>query len=199
MPSYAEDQLKTQLEKDAGFTIVNIKVSEPLKEKTLRLKMVEQVLVSETAPPTVPPQGASLLDRISHAYDVQVVILISSYNGPSPYKNNEKRVNVEGYGLFTRWLFRGIFRGFLSFRKAYAYAQVGVVVYKVQPVTYIAAARTISKGRPLRPIKGFDWKANLSDLPNSELDKAKSPIQEDINAAVTKALRNANLTPSSPR
>ena len=198
MPAYAEDQLKTQLEKDARFTIVKIKLSEPLREKTLRLKMVEQVLVSQTAPPTVPPQGSNLLDRISHPYDVQVVILIGSYNGPSPYKNNEEQINVEGYGLFTRWLFRGIFGGFLSFRKAYAYAQIGVVVYKVQPVIYIAAARAIAKGRPLRPINNFDWKANIRNLPQAELNKTKPLIQGYLDEAVKRALRNANLTSSRP-
>jgi len=164
MPSYAQGQLKTQLAKDARFTIVQIKLSKPLQEKTLRLKMVEQVLVSRTAPPTLPPQGVRLLDRISQPHDVQVVILIGSYNGPSPHKNNEELIYVEGYGLFTRWLFRGILGGFLSSRKAYAYAQIGVVVYKVQPVTYVAAARAIRKGRPLRPINDFNWDANIRNL-----------------------------------
>jgi hypothetical protein len=199
MPSYAENQLKTQLGKDTRFTIVKIKLSEPLQEKTLRLKMIEQVLVSRTVPPIVPPQGARLLDRVSQPYDVQVVILIGSYNGPGPYrKNTDEQINVEGYGLFTRWLFRGIFGGLLSARKAYAYAQIGVVVYKVQPATYIAAARAIRKGRQLRPINDFNWNANIRNLPESELNRTKHLIEEYIDEAVKRALRNADLTTARP-
>ena len=195
MPSYAEGKVKTLLEKDAGFTVVKIKVSEPLKEKNLRINMIEQVLLSETAPPTVPPQGARTLAAISNPYDVQAVIVIGSYSGPSPYKSGQVQIKVEGYGLFTRKLFGGIFGGFLSFRKAYAYAQIGVVVFKVQPVIYVGATRTIAKGRPRRPINDFNWEADLRNLPESELDKAKPHIQGYINDAVDKALRNANLTP----
>jgi hypothetical protein len=205
MPSYAEGQLKTQLAKNARFTSVKIKLSEPLQEKILRLKMVEQVLVSQTAPPTLPPQGVRLLDRVSQPYDVQVVILIGSFNGPGPYRKNIERaetvepINIEGYGLFTRWLFRGVFSGWLSFRKAYSYAQIGVVVYKVQPVTYVAAARAIRKGRPLRAINDFNWDANIRNLSESELNRTKNHIEEYINETINKALRDANLIPSSPK
>ena len=104
--------------------------------------------------------------------------------------------------MFTRKLFSGnlgsVFGGLFSFRKAYAYAQIGVVVYKVQPVNYIYAARTIAKGRHLRPIKNFDWDADLRNLPESELDQAKPLIQGYINEAVDKALQKANLTPPPP-
>ena len=197
MPSYAGNQLKTQLGQNTRFTIVKIKLSEPVQAKNLRLKMVEQVLLSGTAPPTLPPQGVRLLDRISQPYDVQVVILISSYSGPSPYKN-EELIKVEGYGLFTRRLFQGILGGFLSFRKAYAYAQIGVVVYKTQPLTYIAAARAIRKGRPLRPINDFNWDANIRNLSESELNRTKHHIEDYIKEALKRALRNANLTHSRP-
>ena len=190
MPAYAEGRLRTLLEKDARFTVVEIKVSEKLTRELLRLNMVEQVILSETAPPTVPPPGAMSLDTVSDPYDVQVVVVIGSYSGPSPY------------GLFTRKLFSGklgsVFGGLFSFRKAYAYAQIGVVVYKVQPVIYIHGARTIAKGRHLRPIKDFNWDVDLRNLPESELDQAKSPIQGYINEAVNKTLQKANLTPLPP-
>ena len=202
MPAYAEGRLRTLLEKDARFTVVEIKVSEKLTRELLRLNMVEQVILSETAPPTVPPPGARSLDTVSDPYDVQVVVVIGSYSGPSPFRSKDVQLKVQGYGLFTRKLFSGklgsVFGGLFSFRKAYAYAQIGVVVYKVQPVIYIHGARTIAKGRHLRPIKNFDWDADLSNLPESELDHAKSPIQGYINEAVNKALQKANLTPPPP-
>ncbi|MGD9227060.1 MAG: hypothetical protein PVF26_11210 [Desulfobacterales bacterium] len=202
MPAYAEGKLKTLLQKDARFTIVEMKVSEPLTSEKLRLNMIEQIILSESAPPTVPPQGARLLDTVSDPYDVQAVVVIGSYSGPSPFKSAEEPFELQGYGLFTRKLFAGkfgqILGGFFSFRKVYAYAQIGVVVFKVQPVTYIGAARTIVKGRHLRPIKDFNWEADLRNLPESELDKAKTLIQGYINDAVNKALRNANLTASTP-
>ncbi len=198
MPAYAQDKLKTLLEKDAGFTVVEIKVSDPQTREQLRLSMIEQVILSESAPPTVPPQGARSLDKVSDPHDVEAVIVIGSYSGPSPFKSAEERLKVQGYGLFTRKLFGGIFGGFLSFRMAYAYAQIGVVVFKVQPVIYIGAARTIVKGRHLRPIKDFNWDADLRNLPESELDQAKPLIQGFINEAVNKALRKANLTSPPP-
>jgi hypothetical protein len=199
MPAYAQGRLRTLLEKDARFTVVEIKVSEELTREQLRLNMIEQVILSETAPPTIPPQGARSLDSVSDPYDVQVVVVIGSYSGPSPFRSGDVRLKVQGYGLFTRKLFSGklgsVFGGLFSFRKAYAYAQIGVVVYKVQPVIYVHAARTIAKGRHLRPIKDFNWDADLRNLPESELDQAKFPIQGFINEAVNKALQKANLTP----
>ena len=202
MPAYAQGRLRTLLEKDARFTVVEIKVSEELRREQLRLNMIEQVILSETAPPTIPPQGARSLDTVSDPYDVQVVVVIGSYSGPSPFRSGDVRLKVQGYGLFTRKLFSGklgsVFGGLFSFRKAYAYAQIGVVVYKVQPVIYVHAARTIAKGRHLRPIKDFNWDTDLRNLPESELDQAKFPIQGFINEAVNKALQKANLTPLPP-
>ena len=199
MPAYAEGRLRTLLEKDARFTVVEIKVSEKLTREQLRLNMIEQVILSKTSPPTVPPQGARSLDTVSDPYDVQAVVVIGSYSGPSPFRSRDVQLKVQGYGLFTKKLFSGklgsVLWGLFSFRKAYAYAQIGVVVYKVQPVNYIYAARTIAKGRHLRPIKNFDWDADLRNLPESELDQAKPLIQGYINEAVDKALQKANLTP----
>ena len=160
MPAYAANQLMAQLKKDSRYTPIKIRLSESNQLKSLRSKMLEQVLLSQSHPPAIPPQGARLLDMLSQPYDVQVVIVIGSFSGPSPYKSAETQIQVEGYGLLTRKLFSGklgdVFDGLISFRKAYAYAQIGVVVYKVQPVTYIAAARAIRKGRPLRPINDFN-------------------------------------------
>ena len=202
MPAYAEGRLRTLLEKDARFTVVEIKVSEKLTREQLRLNMIEQVILSETSPPTVPPQGARSLDTVSDPYDVQVVVVIGSYYGPSPSRSKEVQLKVQGYGLFTRKLFSGklgsVLWGLFSFRKAYAYAQIGVVVYKVQPVIYVHAARTIAKGRHLRPIRDFNWDVDLRNLPEFELDQAKFPIQGYINEAVNNALQKANLTAPPP-
>ena len=203
IPSYTENQLIGQLKKDSRFTAFKIRLSEPHNKKILRLKMVEQVLLSQAFPPIIPPQGASLLDALSNPYDVQVVILIGSFKGPGPYRTNtEEFIDVEGYGLFTRRLFSGklgnVFDGLFSFRKAYAYAQMGVIVYKVQPVTYIAAARAIRKGRPLRPIKNFNWDADIRNLSESELNRTKPHIEAYIKEAIHRALGNANLTYSRP-
>jgi len=176
-------------------------VPEPHEEETLRLDMIEQVLLSQASPPTLPPEGAGLLEKISKPHDVQVVIVIGSYFGPSPYKTGvgDDRFELEGYGLFTRKLFSGklgsAFGGLFSFRKAFAYAQIGVAVYKAHPVTYIAAARTINVGPYRRPIQDFDWEANIEDLPPAELDRARPMIQGSINGAIIKALQNAKLTP----
>lgn len=102
------------------------------------------------------------------------------------------------YGLFTRKLFSGklgsVFGGLLSFRKAFAYAQIGVVVYKEHPVTYIAAAIAIKAGQYRRPIEDFNWEANIEDLPQAEINKAQPMIQGSIDGAIKGALQTANLT-----
>lgn len=201
IPSYAENQIITQLEKDPSFATVKIVVPEMYEEETLRSDMIEQVLLSQASPPTLPPEGAGLLEKISKPHNVQVVIVIGSYSGPSPYKTGvgDGRFELEGYGLFTRKLFSGklgsVFGGLLSFRKAFAYAQIGVVVYKPHPVTYIAAARAIKTGQYRRPIEDFNWEANIKELPQTELNKARPIIQGSIDGTIKKALQNANLTP----
>ena len=205
MPSYAESRVIDQLEKDAGFATDKINVPEPLKVETLRLNMVEKVLLSQSSPPILQPAGSSLLETISNGYDVQVVIVIGSYAGPSPYKGGtgNDRIQLEGYGLFTRKLFSGklgsVLGGLISFRKAFAYAQIGVVVYRVRPVTYLAAATAIREGRYRRPIEDFNWEANIKALPEAELNKARPIIQGNIDGAVNKALQNANLKAVPPR
>jgi hypothetical protein len=88
-----------------------------------------------------------------------------------------------------------VFGGLFSFRKAFAYAQIGVAVYKVKPVTYIAAARAIKAGQYRRPIEDLNWEANIKELPQAELNKARPMIQGRIDSAIKRALQKANLTP----
>ncbi len=200
IPSYAERHLITQLKTNTNLTVVEIKVSDPSKQKALRLNMIERVLLSQTAPPTIPPEGARLLETITDPENVQVVIIIGSYSGPSPYKSAETPIFLEGYGLFTRILLRGmfekIFGGFLSFRKAYAFAQIGVVVFKLQPVIYIGSTKTSSKGRPLRPLNDFDWNIDIHHVPDSELAKTRPRIEQYIDEAIEKALKISGLAAS---
>ena len=196
IPSYAERQLITQLKKNTALSVVKIEVSDPSKEKALRLNMIERVLLSETSPPTIPPEGARLLKSIANSENVQVVVIIGSYSGPSPFKSAETPIILNGYGLFTRSLFKGIFRGFLSFRKAYAFAQIGVVVFSVQPVICVGSARASSQGRPPLPLNNFDWNVDFNHLPASELAKAKPKIEQDIDGAVEKVLKITDLAPS---
>ena len=196
IPAYAEHKLTAQLKKNPNLTTVEIKVSDPAKKDALRLNLIERVVLSQTAPPTIPPEGAKLLETISSPEDVQVIVIIGSYSGPSPYKSTDTTISLEGYGLFTRSLFRGIFGSFLSFRKAYAFAQIGVVVYRVQPVIYLGSTKTSSVGRPLLPLSDFDWKADMKNLPKSEIDKAKPRIEQYIVEAVEQALKISNLSTS---
>lgn len=199
IPSYAERKLTAELKKNTNLTVVEIKVSDPSKQKALRLNMIERVLLSETAPPTIQPAGAELLEAISIPENVQVVVITGSYSGPSVYKSGEDPILLEGYGLFTRILLRGIFEkilgGVLSFRKAYAFAQIGVVVFKVQPVLYLGSAKTSAQGRPLLPLADFDWNVDINNLPEAELAKAKPRIEQYIDEAVATALEVANLVP----
>ena len=104
--------------------------------------------------------------------------------------------------MFTRKLISGklgsVFGGLFSFRKAFAYAQIGVVVYKVQPVTYIASAGAIKAGQYRRPIQDFNWDANIKGLPQAELKKARPIIQGNLDGAIKRALQNANLISAQP-
>jgi hypothetical protein len=200
IPLYAERKLNAELKKNTNLTVVAIKVADPSKQKALRLNMIERVILSETAPPTIPPEGAKTLETISDSENVQVVVIIGSYYGPSVYKSAEDPIFLEGYGLFTRILLRGIFErmlgGVLSFRKAYAFAQIGVVVFKTRPVLYIGSAKASSQGRPLLPLADFDWNVDIKNLPQADLAKTKPRIEQYIDGAVEEALKVANLAPS---
>ena len=66
---------------------------------------------------------------------------------------------------------------------------------KLQPATYIAAARAIKKSQYRRPIGDFNWDANIEALPEVELNKARPIIQGSIDGAINKALQKANLAP----
>jgi hypothetical protein len=166
MPSTIEDELTTQLQKDPRFKIVKIRSSESFAQKMQRL------------------------GTISDPYDVQILILIGSYDGISPYKLGKEPINLQGYGLFTRMPLPGIFGSILPFKNAYAYAQIGIVVFKAQPLGYIAAGKPSLKTRPLRD---FNWKTDLKNLAKSELDKTKPQIQQYAKQSVERALKNANL------
>jgi hypothetical protein len=186
MPSTIEDELTTQLQKDPRFTIVKIRSSESFAQKMQSLNMIEKILRSQT----VPDEAARLLGTISDPYDVQILILIGSYDGISPYKLGKEPINLQGYGLFTRMPLPGIFGSILPFKNAYAYAQIGIVVFKAQPLGYIAAGKPSLKTRPLRD---FNWKTDLKNLAKSELDKTKPQIQKYAKQSVERALKNANL------
>jgi hypothetical protein len=201
IPSYAENQLMDRLKKNKDLMTVKIQVADPLKQKSLRLDMVERVILSRSQPPTIPSEGAALLESIADPHDVQVVIVIGSYNGPSVYKSAETTIFLQGYGLFTRFLFTGglaqkLLGGFFSFRKAYAYAQIGVIVYSLRPVTYVGLAQTSTQGRPLIPLADFDWKVDIRNLPESELAKVKPKIERYIDDAIEQVLKVTNLAPS---
>jgi hypothetical protein len=201
IPSYAENQLMAQLKKNKDLTAVNIRVADPSQQKALRLNMIERVILSDTQPPTPPPEGAGLLESILDPNNVQVVIVIGSYSGPSVYKSAETIIPLQGYGLFTRFLFTGglaqkLLGGFFSFRKAYAFAQIGVVVYSLRPVAYIGSAVASTQGRPLLPLSDFDWKADIKHLPESELAIAKPKIEQYIDETIEQALKVTDLAPS---
>lgn len=199
IPAYAERKLIAQLEKNKDLTVVTIQVPDPSKQKTLRLNMIERVVFSATAPPTIPPEGAKLLETIVERDHVDVVVIIGTYAGPSPYKSAENPIRLEGYGLFTRSLLKGMFEkmlgGLLSFRKAYAFAQIGVVVFRVRPVIYLGSAQASQEGRPLRPINDFDWQADIHQLPQAQLAKTRPRIEQYIDETVKKALRVTHLAP----
>jgi len=199
MPAYMDNELTKLLQHDQRFTLVRI----PRKE-SFDLNQYTKDFSDLANTDSITPLLADRLARLAEASNVDVIILIYSYNGPSIYTYNapspkfnpaKAPIWLQGYGLFTRWLHSARLLRWLPFRGAYPYAHIAVSVFSFRPLTRIATGRPKMTSTSLGE---FDWPSDIKKLPLLELNKARPGIDKYANQALHNALQISNLLSPEP-
>jgi hypothetical protein len=184
MPDYVQDQVKRVLKSDSRYTIISLKLDEPFSASTQFAGPLTAPSISDqkTEPGKIKPELAHHLDALAKKNDLDAIIWIRSFKGPSPFEISKHPIPLGGYGLFTRQL--------LMSKRAYAYAQIEVVVIKTPQTTYIGSGTPKIKESSLNDFNPPD---DLKNIPPSEFNKLRPLVQNYADEAVNKALQNANL------
>jgi len=172
IPGYMQDELTRALTRDGRYTIVPIAIGEPLGQVIDRL----------SGPGAVMPEAAALLESAAVRNAVDVLVVVKSFKGPTAIQLAKHKFILKGYGLFTRQ--------FLFFDRAYAYANLAVIVFKTNPLTYIGSGEP-TVGASL--VEDMKLSGNLKNIAPSEMDKLEPIIKQYARQAVQGALTTANL------
>ena len=184
MPDYVLDQVTRVLKSDSRYTVKSLKLEEPFRASTQFAGPLTAPSISnqKTAPGKIKPELANHLDALAEKNDLDVIIWIRSFTGPSPFEISKHPIHLGGYGLFTRQL--------LMSKRAYAYAHIDVVVIKTPQAAYIGSGTPKTSESSLND---FVLPDDLKNIPPSEFNKLRPLIQNYADEAVNKALQNANL------
>ena len=178
MPAYFEDKLIRTLRSDPRYTVIPIGPAKALGGIDQQLDRIDEISMSDKIKPDV----ADLLKTLAAKHNLDVIIVIKNFRGPSAFKIDKHPIELQGYGLFTKV--------FLISKHAYAYANLAAVVFKTEPLKYIGSGKpTIEKS----PLKDFELAGDLKNLPQSEIDKLEPIIQKYADQAIVNALEDANL------
>jgi ribosomal protein L7Ae-like RNA K-turn-binding protein len=178
MPAYFEDKLIRTLRSDPRYTVIPMGSTEASGGINQQLDRIDEILMSDKIKPDV----AGFLKTLANKHNVDVIIVIKSFRGPSAFKIDKHPIELQGYGLFTKV--------FLISKHAYAYANIAAVVFKTEPLNYIGSGKPINNKSPL---KDFDLSADLKNLPQPEIDKLEPIIRKYADQAIVNALDEAKL------
>jgi len=178
IPTYIEKQLIQALHKDPRYKVVTVNPSEFKNQSSHTINQISMSM-------EIKPDVAAFLKSIANKHAADVIIVVKSYRGPGPFKIADSPIELNGYGLFTR--------KFVLFKKAYAYANIAVIVFKTKALTYLGSGRPNVKARP---IENLSLAGDLKNLPPTEIDKARPKIENYANQAVMNAFNEANLIPA---
>ena len=183
LPEYVTDRMTKILQNEGRYNIIEIE-----KADFEDLRRIQRGKYDPTDP-TVKKNSewATQLNSLVNRYDLDVILVVYSYKGPSLHNIGQHRVDLEGYGVFSRWV---VPLKILPFKNAYSYAQIKVAVYKGSPVELIATGRSKSKGTK---IKNFDWSGGPRNVPVSEINKAWPGVRKYAQKSIKRALRYADL------
>jgi hypothetical protein len=131
------------------------------------------------------------IEDTATADDLDVIIMVQSFSGETPWKIHDDPIVLEGYGLFTRRTMLGA----IGIRNSWAhpYAQIQVVVFQTGPVARIGSGRPkLTRSR----MDNFNWPASIKNIPQTELNKVRLRIQAYADQAVKNALLDAHMISS---
>ena len=184
LPAYLDAKLTDALKKDSRFVVVPIKSPEIISQQ----KQLSDQITSAATRTRIPQNVVNFVDSTAKAHNLDVLILVQSFNGESPWRISDDIIILQGYGLFTRRTALGI----VSIRShwVHPYAQILVAVFQTQPLVRIGAGRpSLTRGN----MDSFNWPADIKNIPPAELNKLRPRIQEYADQAVNNALRDANM------
>ena len=178
IPAYAQDMLTQTLSRDPRYTVIPVEPTEVSDVEQKRPGLIDRISMSDM----IQPEVAGFLEDLADKHQLDVIVIIKSFRGPSAFTIDKHPIELGGYGLATK--------AFLISRQAYAYANIAVIVFKTDPLVYIGSGKPRNKKSPL---KNFELSGGLKNLPQSEIDKLQPAIREYVDQAVANALTDANL------
>jgi hypothetical protein len=184
IPAYVNTQLMDSLKMDKRFAVVPIR-SPQIQERQKQLR--DQIDAAATRR-KVSQNLVNFIEDLAKAHDLDVIIMVQSFMGESPWRIANHKIVLDGYGLFTR---RNML-GAAGIRNSWAhpYAQIRVVVFQTRPVLRIGAGRPkLTKGN----MDNFNWPVGINNIPQAELDKLRPRIQAYADQAVKNALQDAHM------
>jgi hypothetical protein len=180
IPAYIENRLSDALQAGQRYTVRRIK---PVNRSGwMNQKPASSDRTAESR--TMKDKLAKHLETLGDKHQLDVIILIRSYSGPSAVRIDNQPIEVRGYGLFTRQL--------LMSKKAYAYANIVVEVFKTRPMAFIGSGVPQNRKSSL---DNMDLEGSLKTMRGSEIKKLEPMIKDYADQAVQNALVNANLLP----
>ncbi len=180
IPAYLENRLSNALKADPRYTVILIKPAEPKGGMNQEPELSDRTLKSKA----IKPEMVNYLNSLGDKYEVDVLISVRSYRGPGVIKIDKHPIELQGYGLFTKQL--------LMSKRAYAYANITVEVFKTGPLTYLGSGKPENRKSALNNI---NLEGSLKNLPHSEIDKIEPIVKEYAEQAAENAVVNANLLP----
>jgi len=184
IPAYVDTQLMDSLKKDKRFAVIPIR-SPQIQERQKQL--TDQIGTAATRG-RVSQDLVDFIEDQAKAHDLDVIIVVQSFRGESPWRIANNIIVLEGYGLFSR---RTVF-GAVGIRNSWAhpYAQIRVVVFQTRPVARIGSGRpSLTRAR----MDNFNWPQNIINIPQTEVDKIRPRIQAYADQAVKNALQDATM------
>jgi hypothetical protein len=172
------------LKKDKRFAVVPIR-SPQIRERQKQL--ADQIGAAATRR-RISQDLVEFIEAMAKAHDLDVIIMVQSFKGETPWKIANYEIVLEGYGLFTRRTMLGV----SGVRKSWAhpYAQIRVVVFQTRPVLRIGVGHPkLTSGN----MDSFNWPVNINNIPQTELDKLRPRIQAYADQAVNNALQDAHM------
>lgn len=180
IPGYIQKKLSDSLQAGRRYSVSTIKPDNRLAGLNQEPELSNRTVGSRS----IQDRVTAYLESLGGKHQLDVIILIRSFSGPSAVKIDNRSIELEGYGLFTRQL--------LMSKHAHAYANIAVEVFKTGPMIFIGSGVPRNRKSSLDTI---DLNRSLNKLPRSEIEKIEPLIKEYADQAVENALVNSNLLP----